>query len=50
MKLQSLNSFEVLNQETVSVITGGNASIAYDCSKKTHVDSEHHDSAADSIF
>ena len=39
MKLQTLESFEVLNKETVNIIAGGNATVAYDCSKKRDVDS-----------
>lgn len=39
MKLQALESFEILNKETVNIITGGNAALAYDCSKKGDVDS-----------
>ena len=42
MKLQSLKSFEVLNNETITLIAGGNARAA--ASKKRDVNSTSHDS------
>lgn len=47
MKLQSLTSFEVLNNETIHMITGGTA-IAE--SKKKDVTSEKQDSASNDHF
>ncbi|MGG5599273.1 hypothetical protein ACPDHJ_05665 [Myroides sp. C8-3] len=43
MKLQTLQSFDVLNKDLVNTIIGGNASFQYDCSKKFDVDSNSRD-------
>jgi hypothetical protein len=48
MKLQSLNTFELLNEETIHVITGGSA--AAKPSKKKDVTSEKQDSASNDHF
>jgi hypothetical protein len=46
MKLQTLKSFEVLNNETISLIAGGTARD----SKKKDVTSTSHDSASNDTF
>ena len=46
MKLQSLKSFEVLNNETITLIVGGTARD----SKKKDVNSTSHDSASGDTF
>ena len=47
MKLQSLNSFELLNKETILVVTGGTSAAE---SKKKDVTSTSQDSASGDHF
>ena len=49
MKLKSLTSFELLNNETIHLITGGQAG-RRDESKKKDVTSESQDSASNDHF
>ena len=48
MKLESLKSFELLNKETIYLITGGQ--VSRDASKKKDVTSDKEDSASNDHF